>query len=325
MLVFLSDGSTLSADVHSVRGPCTDVAAAADALCAADTTRDAFVLYPRILRDQGPRAGVIRLAPGRITGFRAQSEREIGRCSGSEPLEVWLRAPAGEQPSAAALDSASGAEVVGLGDRDHGRRGDWGQTVSGRRFYPLDPRPEDISIEDIAHALSHICRFGGHTCGFYSVAQHSLHVVALVHDGFSDRVMQPACVRETLLWALFHDAPEAYIGDMIRPLKIQPVMQPFRDADAAIMQAVCRRFDMIGDLPPEVKAADDIAVVTEARDLMWNPQWGRNKAAKPDRRRLTSCTDFDKILAAFTAFYETIRDGGDLVPMLEVLWPERVE
>jgi hypothetical protein len=53
-------------------------------------------------------------------------------------------------------------------------RGDWIQTATGRPFWPIDPRPEDIDIEDIAHALSMLCRFGGHCLRFYSVAEHSV-------------------------------------------------------------------------------------------------------------------------------------------------------
>lgn len=65
------------------------------------------------------------------------------------------------------------------------RRGDWIQTFTGRRFWPLDPRPEDVCIEDIAHALSLKCRFGGHCTRFYSVAEHSVHVSNYVPAEFA--------------------------------------------------------------------------------------------------------------------------------------------
>ena len=72
------------------------------------------------------------------------------------------------------------------------RRGEWIQTFSGGRFWPLDPRPEDVYIGDIAHALSMKCRYAGHTTFFYSVAEHSVHVCRHA----------PA---EHKLWALLHD------------------------------------------------------------------------------------------------------------------------
>ena len=58
------------------------------------------------------------------------------------------------------------------------RRGYWFQSLKGRRIYPLDPHPEDVDVEEIAHVLSRICRYGGHVPGKfpYSVAQHSIYV-----------------------------------------------------------------------------------------------------------------------------------------------------
>jgi len=82
---------------------------------------------------------------------------------------------------------------------------------SGGTFDILNPRAEDVRIEDIAHALSQQCRFTGHTKTFYSVAQHSVLASTLV-----------AAPDE--LWALLHDASEAYMGDMNRPLKHAPEM-----------------------------------------------------------------------------------------------------
>jgi len=102
----------------------------------------------------------------------------------------------------------------------NGRSADgWFLTASGKRFWPLDPRPEDICIEDIAHALSHICRFGGHVREPYSVAQHSVIVSMIVKP-------------ENALYGLLHDAAEAYAGDMVRPLKRG--MPAYRSIESAV-------------------------------------------------------------------------------------------
>src|SRR5690349_19702773 len=124
-------------------------------------------------------------------------------------------------------------------------RGSWMQTFTGRRFYPLDPKVEDIDPTDIAHALSLICRYGGHVTRFYSVAEHC---VLLSH----------AVSPENALWALLHDATEAYVGDMVRPLKQH--MPAYRDVEDRLMLVIADRFGLpIRDgedfLPDEVKAA----------------------------------------------------------------------
>ena len=93
-------------------------------------------------------------------------------------------------------------------------------TYTGRRVNPLALKPEDIDIRDIAHALSQICRFNGHCKRFYSVAEHSWLVsriaareVAKLHGaGVGESAEVAAC-------GLLHDAGEAYLGDIIRPLR----------------------------------------------------------------------------------------------------------
>lgn len=144
------------------------------------------------------------------------------------------------------------------------RVGDWITTYTGQRFYPLDPRPEEVRILDIAHALSKVCRFGGHCLQFYSVAQHSV-LVSYV---------------EPTLWALLHDAAEAYIGDLTSPLKrsLKEAGQNFyAEAEQRIMKAVCERFNLPLEEPAAVKAADMTLLYTEARDLLqdglkdWRP------------------------------------------------------
>lgn len=85
------------------------------------------------------------------------------------------------------------------------RRGDWMMTYSGRAFWPLDPRADEIDPLDIAHALSMLCRYGGHVRRFYSVAEHCV-------------LMSHAVAPEHALWALLHDATEAYMVDLPRPI-----------------------------------------------------------------------------------------------------------
>jgi hypothetical protein len=129
-------------------------------------------------------------------------------------------------------------------------RGGWMQTATGRQFWPMDPRPHEIFIEDIAHALSMICRFGGHCRRFYSVAEHSVLIAR-------------AAAPEHKLWALLHDAAEAYIGDTIRPLKQH--LDGHREAEQKIMRAICVRFNLHLELPASIKALD-LAILMDERD-----------------------------------------------------------
>lgn len=132
------------------------------------------------------------------------------------------------------------------------------QLVSGEYFYLLDPRPEDIDIETIAHALANLCRYTGHCREFYSVAQHCVLVSYLVSP-------------ENALWGLLHDATEAYFGDISRPLKdaVHDVAPgALRMIEDDIMKAICGRFGLAWPEPVEVKWGDNVALSTERRDLM---------------------------------------------------------
>jgi hypothetical protein len=133
------------------------------------------------------------------------------------------------------------------------RVGDWIQTYSGRQFWPLDPRVEDVHLEDIAHALSNVCRYTGHVREFYSVAEHSVHV-------------SWSCEPEDALWGLLHDASEAYLADMARPVKQN--MPVYVAAERLVMRAICERFGLDPVEPPSVKVADNVLLFTEKRDLM---------------------------------------------------------
>lgn len=144
-------------------------------------------------------------------------------------------------------------------DRD--RIGDWMQTYSGKCFWPLDPRPDEVEIIDIAHSLSMRCRYGGHSTRFYSVAEHSVLV---------SRHVSP----QNALWGLLHDAAEAYSADVPRPLK--RCLPQWKPMEAAIMRAVCQRFGLPETEPDEVKQID-FAMTADERDALMAPcdrNWG---------------------------------------------------
>lgn len=140
------------------------------------------------------------------------------------------------------------------------RRGDWISTFTGRVFWPLDPRPEDVDIVDIAHALSHLCRWGGHTTAHWSVAQHSIMVSEIAPQ-------------ELALAALLHDAAEAYIGDLMRPVKrnLRFESETMQEVEDRILWAIGQALD-VPDLvtsvnSEEIETLDLVVMMTECRDL----------------------------------------------------------
>jgi hypothetical protein len=131
------------------------------------------------------------------------------------------------------------------------------QTVSGRWVNPFDPDPEQLDAGDIARALGHLCRFGGHSRVFYSVAQHSVIVSRLVEERGGDAADAFA--------ALMHDATEAYLGDMPHPLKHRSALgAAFREAEKDLERAIQARFDIKPDVP-EIKRVDRALLATERR------------------------------------------------------------
>jgi hypothetical protein len=132
------------------------------------------------------------------------------------------------------------------------RRGDWMETVTGRQWWPLDPRPEDVALEDIAHALAHLCRFGGHCSRFYSVAEHSVLVSLVVPH-------------EHALAALMHDATEAYLVDVPRPVKRH--LSNYKELEALAWSAIAARFGLAAEPPECVHDADNAVLLAERAAL----------------------------------------------------------
>lgn len=171
------------------------------------------------------------------------------------------------------------------------RRGDWMQTFSGRQFWPLDPRPGEVFIHDIAHALANQCRYAGHCRRFYSVAEHSV-------------LLARAVAPEHRLWALLHDAAEAYLVDLPRPVKRQVV--GYAAAEATVMFAICLRFGLAIDMPPAVHDADFRILRDELEQNMASPPapWGVQEAEplgvtlrfwKPDEAEFWFLKEFDHL------------------------------
>lgn len=133
--------------------------------------------------------------------------------------------------------------------------GNWIQTFSCKKFYIENPKPEDICIEDIAHALSMICRFTGHTKEFYSVSTHSLYVSKM-------------CSKENQLYGLLHDATEAYIQDLNRPVKRMTQLAGYREVEHNLHKVICNKFGLPETEPIEVKTVDTKMLATEALQFM---------------------------------------------------------
>lgn len=127
------------------------------------------------------------------------------------------------------------------------------QTHSGRVVDLSRFSEDDICVDDIAHALSQIIRFTGHAKAPYSVAQHSLLVA---------EISPP----EHRLWALLHDASEAYLGDVASPLKT--LLPQYRELEEKFQKVIAGRFGLSWPIPACVKHADRVALMTEKRDLL---------------------------------------------------------
>lgn len=127
------------------------------------------------------------------------------------------------------------------------------KTYSGITLNFMEPAPMMIEIPDIAHGLSQVCRFAAQSSEFYSVAQHSVLVSRLVPKKFAR-------------WGLMHDAAEAYIGDMARPLK--RCLPEYKKIEVGIMRVIAFRFDLEWPEPKEVKNADIYALALEGMRFM---------------------------------------------------------
>lgn len=173
---------------------------------------------------------------------------------------------------------------------------DWIQTYRGRQFFPLRPQPGDIDIDDIAHALSLQCRFNGHCREFYCVAEHSVRVMRLLQQQGHDD--------DTVLWGLLHDAAEAYLSDLPRPLK--SMLPQYGETENALLRVIIEHMGLTWPMPETVRLADDTLLVTEARDVMAPPPqpWGFAVGIAPLSDRIRPMSPADAEAAYLAAYHQ---------------------
>ena len=127
------------------------------------------------------------------------------------------------------------------------------QTYKGGKFYPLDPRPEEVDIEDIAHALSQMNRYGGHTVFPYTVAQHCVILSNVIEKEYS-------------FLALMHDASEAYLCDIPRPIKYD--LTNYNEIEERLMKVIAQKFNFPWPMSEVVKIGDNRMITTERQQVM---------------------------------------------------------
>lgn len=154
-----------------------------------------------------------------------------------------------------------------------GRFGDWMCSFTGKRIYPLDPQYDDIDIVDIFHSLSSIARFNGHADWTYTVGEHSTmmfdHLMAELGLSQSDDARKwSEDHRRLLRTCLLHDASEAYLCDLVRPLKHSPLMSFYRALEEDWSRTISMKHDLIFPLPEVIKRHDNMALLAERRDIV---------------------------------------------------------
>jgi len=155
------------------------------------------------------------------------------------------------------------------------------RTVSGKYVNIIDPDPETISIGDIAHALSQLLRFGGHLPEMYSVAQHSVACCALASKEFK-------------LEALLHDASEAYLLDLPKPIKNN--LPDYMKLEKNLQKVICSKYSLPYPISQEVKDIDKKMLEFEWNTLMLGNESYLIDSQNPYQSKKTFLTMYNYLL-----------------------------
>ena len=175
------------------------------------------------------------------------------------------------------------------------RHGQFMQTFTGRKYWPCNPVPNEVFIEDIAHALSLQCRYAGHCLRFYSVAEHSVLIA---------RHLAAKHAPEVALAGLLHDASEAYCVDIPRPLK--PYLTNYKDIEERNWKAIAARYRLSSEIHAEVHDADNRIIADELANLVpmaWHARYAGQELGvnlrywSPEKAEVEFLATFDALMA----------------------------
>lgn len=164
------------------------------------------------------------------------------------------------------------------------------RTYSGVYVDVLNPDPDTIIIEDIAYALSNLCRFGGHTRVFYSVAEHSLRCKFMARDSLAQTTESRNIIAAEMLSALLHDASEAYLVDIPSPVK--RLLPKYYELENNLMRVISEKFGFKFPLSQRTVDIDAVMLNREWDGLMVGYKW---QVLSRDAARAMFLKEFDSI------------------------------
>jgi 5'-deoxynucleotidase YfbR-like HD superfamily hydrolase len=148
----------------------------------------------------------------------------------------------------------------------------------GGRFWPLEPERSAFNIADIARGLSNACRYNGQVLEFYSVAEHSVYVSRIAERRARAQGLDEDTVLWVARWGLLHDASEAHLSDIARPVKHTAKCAGYRELEAATMKVIAERFGLGSEEPSFVREVDAEILGSEVEALLPNAEkeeWGK--------------------------------------------------